>query len=118
MESCATEAQAVAEALFGYSRVVSAWAIFTNIQAIGSGKPQHEIHIALEPSSLGIDIQEHDSYIDIFPEVDDLTVHQKIELSPGTVVYIPPATGHRIVNAVVSVLGIPGFKLNNTIFLD
>ena len=51
-------------------------------------------------------------------EVDDLTVHQKIELSPGTIVYIPPGTGHRIVNAVVSVLGIPGFKLNNTIFLD
>ena len=88
------------------------------VQAIGSGKPQHEIHIILEPSSLGIDIQENGSYIDVFPEVDDLTVHQKIELSPGTIVYIPPGTGHRIVNAVVSVLGIPGFKLNNTIFLD
>ncbi|MBB13788.1 hypothetical protein CMK22_00890 [Candidatus Poribacteria bacterium] len=87
-------------------------------EAIGGGKPQHEIHIALEPNALGIEIQKHDSYIDIFPEVEDLTVHQKIELSPGTVVYIPPATGHRTVNAVVSVLGIPGFKLNNTILLD
>ena len=87
-------------------------------EAIGGGKPQHEIHIALEPNALGIEIQKHDSYIDIFPEIEDLTVHQKIGLSPGTVVYIPPATGHRTVNAVVSVLGIPGFKLNNTILLD
>ena len=48
----------------------------------------------------------------------DVTIYQQIPLSPGTVVYIPPDTGHRGIDAFVNVVTLPGFKPHNEIYLD
>ena len=57
------------------------------------------------------------SYLWAFPNVDDLSICEKISLSSGSVVYIPPGTGHRGIDAFVNVITLPGFKPRNEIYL-
>ena len=85
---------------------------------IGSGKAQHEIYFVLDPSAYSVNTYGRRSYLYTFPNVGDLVVCQKIPLSPGSVVYIPPDTGHRGVDAFVNVVTLPGFKPHNKICLD
>ena len=85
---------------------------------IGIGKAQHEIYFALDPSAYSLNTYRRKSYLYTFPNVADLTIYQEIPLSPGTVVYIPPDTGHRGVDAFVNIVTLPGFKPHNMIYLD
>ena len=85
---------------------------------VGGGKPQHEIYFVLDPSVYSLNTYGRKSYLCVFPNVMDVTIYQQIPLSPGTVVYIPPDTGHRGIDAFVNVVTLPGFKPHNEIYLD
>ena len=85
---------------------------------VGGGKPQHEIYLTLNPSVYSLNTDGRQSYLQVFPDLSNLTVHEQIRLTPGTIVYIPPDTGHRAVDAFVNVLTLPGFKPHNEINLD
>ena len=85
---------------------------------VGGGKPQHEIYLTLNPSVYSLNTDGRQSYLQVFPDISNLTVHEQIRLTPGTIVYIPPDTGHRTVDAFVNVVTLPGFKPHNEIDLD
>ena len=85
---------------------------------VGGGKPQHEIYLALNPSAYSLNTDGRDSYLQVFPDLTNLADHQQIPLTPGAVVYIPPDTGHRAVDAFVNVVTLPGFKPHNEVDLD
>jgi ribosomal protein L16 Arg81 hydroxylase len=50
--------------------------------------------------------------------VDNLSISEKVPLSPGSVVYIPPGTGHQGIDAFVNVITLPGFKPGNEIYFE
>jgi hypothetical protein len=85
---------------------------------VGGGKPQHEIYFVLNPSVYSLNADGRQGYLHVFPDISNLTVYQQIPLSPGAIVYIPPDTGHRAVDAFVNVVTLPGFKPHNEIDLD
>ena len=85
---------------------------------IGDGKAQYEIYFVLDPSVYSLNTYGRKSYLYAFPNVADLTRYEEIPLRPGTVVYIPPDTGHRGVDAFVNAVTLPGFKPHNEIYLD
>ncbi len=85
---------------------------------VGGGKPQHEIYLALNPSAYSLNTYGRDSHLHVFPDLTNLANHEQIPLTPGDVVYIPPDTGHRAVDAFVNVVTLPGFKPHNEVDLD
>ena len=85
---------------------------------IGGGKPQHEVYFVLDASVHSLNAYGRESFLYVFPDLTTLTTYQEIPLSPGTVVYIPPDTGHRGINTFVNVVALPGFKPRNKIYLD
>ncbi|MCZ6676552.1 MAG: hypothetical protein O7E52_04805, partial [Candidatus Poribacteria bacterium] len=85
---------------------------------IGGGKAQHEIYFVLDPSVYSLNTYGRASYLYAFPDVMHPAIHQQVPLCPGTVVYIPPDTGHRGIDAFVNVVTLPGFKPHNEIYLD
>jgi hypothetical protein len=85
---------------------------------IGGGKAQHELYFVLDPSTYSLNAYGRKSYLYTFPNVADLTIYQELSISPGTVVYIPPDTGHRGADAFVNIVTLPGFKPHNKISLD
>ena len=85
---------------------------------VGGGQPQHELYLVLDPSVHSLNTYGRESRLYVFPDVDDLTRYREIPLAPGAIVYIPPDTGHRGLNAFVNVVTLPGFKPQNEIYLD
>ena len=85
---------------------------------IGGGKPQHELYLVLDPRIYSLNTYGRQSYLYAFPDILDLTICEQVPLRPGTVVYIPPNTGHRGIDAFVNVVTLPGFKPRNEIYLD
>lgn len=85
---------------------------------IGGGKPQSEMYFVLEPAVYSLNTYGRKSYLWAFPDVDDLSISEKVSLSPGSVVYIPPGTGHRGIDAFVNVITLPGFKPRNEIYFE
>jgi hypothetical protein len=88
------------------------------IVAEGGGIPQIEMYLVLDPKACGIDDKGRQPAILLFPDLRDLTRHEKIDLSPGDLVLIPPGVGHRGLDVFVNVLTIPGFKPHNEFYID
>jgi len=85
---------------------------------IGDGKAQHEIYFVLDPRVYSLNTYGRESYLYVFPDVTELAIFDKIPLGLGTVVYIPPGTGHRGIDVFVNVVTLPGFKPRNELYLD
>jgi hypothetical protein len=85
---------------------------------IGGGKPQSEIYFVLDPAVYSLNTYGRESYLWAFPNVDNLSISEKVPLSPGSVVYIPPGTGHQGIDAFVNVITLPGFKPGNEIYFE
>ncbi len=86
--------------------------------SIGGGKPQSEMYFVLDPAAYSLNTYGRKSYLHAFPDIDDLSTYEEVSLKPGSVVYIPPGTGHRGVDIFVNVITLPGFKPGNEIYLD
>lgn len=82
------------------------------------GIPQTEVYLVLDPKICGIDDKGREPAILLFPDLRDLTRYEKIDLTPGDLVLIPPGVGHRGLDAFVNVLTIPGFKPHNEFYID
>jgi len=85
---------------------------------VGGGKSQYEMYFVLDASVYSLKTYGRKSYLCAFPDINNLEIYDKIPLSPGTIVHIPPDTGHRGINAFVNVVTLPGFKPRNEIYLD
>ncbi len=91
---------------------------FHPVKAIGGGKPQHELYMVLDPAVYRLSTYGRKSYAYFFPDLEDLAKFEKVDLSPGDLVYIPPGTAHRGVNVLANVLTLPGFKPRNEYYID
>jgi len=85
---------------------------------VGGGKPQGELYFVLDPAVYSLSTYGRKSYINAFPDMDDLSKYVTVPLSPGSTVYIPPGTGHRGVDVFVNVITLPGFKPLNELYID
>ena len=85
---------------------------------IGGGTAQSEFYLVLDPDAYNLSTAELKSEIVLFPNLTDLTHHERIPLSPGMIVYIPPCTGHRGLNVFAFIMTVPGFKPGNELYLD
>lgn len=86
--------------------------------SIGGGKSQSEMYFVLDPAVYSLNTYGRKSYLHAFPDINDLSTYKKVSLSSGSVVYIPPGTGHRGVDVFVNVITLPGFKPRNELYLD
>ena len=85
--------------------------------AVGGGLPQVEFYFVLARTDFGL----HGggpSALHIYPDIGDWTSAQSIALRPGSVVLIPPDTGHRCIDVLANVVTVPGFKPGNEIYVD
>lgn len=87
-------------------------------EPVGGGKAQREMYLVLDPKVYGLRTYGRTPWLTLFPDLNDLTLFEKLPLRPGTTVYIPPDTGHRGIDAFVNVVTLPGFKPRNEIYLD
>ena len=85
---------------------------------IGGGKAQHDLYFGLDPSGYSLNTYGRESYLYVFPDLTDLSICERVPLRAGTVVYIPPGTGHRGVDTFANIVTLPGFKPCNTRYLD
>jgi len=86
--------------------------------AAGGGKPQHELYMVLDQAGYGLSTYGRRSCAYFFPNLEGLSEYEKVDLSPGNIVYIPPGTAHRGVNILADVLTLPGFKPGNEWYID
>lgn len=91
---------------------------FHPTKAIGGGRPQQEMYLVLDPATYRLNTYGRRSHLITFPDLHDLTRFETHDLSPGTVVRIPPGVGHRGANAFVNVITVPGFKPHNEFYID
>ena len=84
----------------------------------GSGIPQREMYLVLDPESYRLKTSGQSASILLWPDLRELKRCEQYPLEPGTFVYIPPGTGHRGLDVFVNVLTIPGFKPHNEYYLD
>jgi hypothetical protein len=85
---------------------------------VGGGAAQAELYLVLDPQAYELGTWGRAASLIVFPELHDLSKHEEIPLTPGMLVYIPPGTGHRGLDAFVNVLTIPGFKPHNEYYID
>lgn len=85
---------------------------------VGGGRPQTEFYFVLNPTDFALRQAERQSFLHAFPDITDWARVEKIPLSPGTIVLIPPGTGHRGIDALVNVVTLPGFKPGNEVYAD
>ena len=85
---------------------------------IGGGNAQHDLYFVLDPSVYSLNTYGRESYLYVFPDLKDLSICERVPLRVGTVVYIPPGTGHRAVDTFANIVTLPGFKPCNTLYLD
>jgi hypothetical protein len=85
---------------------------------IGGGKPQCELYLVLDPAAYALETSGRRAWLHIYPDICDLRRIESYPLAPGTLVVIPPGTGHRGVDAFVNVVTLPGFKPRNEMYLD
>lgn len=85
---------------------------------VGGGKPQSELYFVLDPAVYSLSTYGRKSYMNAFPDVGDVSKYVTAPLSAGSVVYIPPGTGHRGVDVFVNVVTLPGFKPLNEVYID
>jgi hypothetical protein len=91
---------------------------FHPVAAVGGGKPQHELYMVLDPTGYGLSTYGRRSYAYFFPNIENLSEYERVDLHPGDIVYIPPGTAHRGVNVLANVLMLPGFKPGNEWYID
>ncbi len=84
----------------------------------GSGIPQREMYLVLDPQAYHLNTWGRSASILLFPDLRNLRQYQQHALEPGMFVYIPPGTGHRGLDVFVNVLTIPGFKPHNEYYID
>ena len=85
---------------------------------IGGGLAQTEFYLVLDPGVYNLSTSGLQPEIVLFPDLTDLTRYERIPLSPGMIVYMPPGTGHRGVNVFALIMTVPGFKPGNELYLD
>lgn len=85
---------------------------------VAGGQPQIEIYLVLNPRVYGLNTAGRQAWLIALPDLRNLGHYHRVALEPGMVVYIPPGTGHRGLDAFVNVLTIPGFKPHNELYLD
>jgi hypothetical protein len=76
------------------------------------------MYFVLDPSVYALDTYGRKSYLWAFPDVADVSISEKISLNPGSVVYIPPGTGHRGIDVLANIITLPGFKPRNEIYFS
>jgi len=86
--------------------------------AAGGGRPQHELYMVLDQAGYGLSTYGRRCCAYFFPNLEDLSEYEEVNLSPGNIVYIPPGTAHRGVNVLADVLTLPGFKPGNEWYID
>jgi hypothetical protein len=87
-------------------------------QAVGGGTAQTEFYFVLDPAGFSLGQAGRRSFLHAFPDIGDWSRVEEVPLRPGTVVLIPPGTGHRGLDALVNVVTLPGFKPRNEIYVD
>jgi hypothetical protein len=88
------------------------------VDPTGGGSPQTEFYFVLDPADLGLQHPGTAGSLRIFPDVADWSASEMVPLQPGSVVLIPPGTGHRGLDVMVNVVTVPGFKPGNEIYVD
>jgi len=89
-------------------------------QAVGGGQAESQIYLILDPADVSatigsVDLGGKPELMQIYPALNDLSHCQELALKPGSVVYIPPDTGHCGIDMLANVIAIPGFKPHNQI---
>jgi hypothetical protein len=85
---------------------------------IGVGTPQHEVYLVLDPKTYSLNTYGRKASMIAFPHLPDLNRFEEKPLQPGSLVSIPPGTGHRGLDVFVNVITLPGFKPHNEYYLD
>ena len=91
---------------------------FHPVKATTGGLAQTEMYLVLDPRTYQLNTSGRPASLLVFPDMRDLRRYEQHSLAPGTFVYIPPGTGHRVLDVFVNVLTIPGFKPHNEYYLD
>jgi hypothetical protein len=84
----------------------------------GGGTPQTEFYFVLDPADFSLRQAGRSSFLHAFPDIADWARLEVVPLRPGSVVLIPPNTGHRGLDALVNVVTLPGFKPRNELYVD
>jgi len=87
-------------------------------QRAAGGMAQREMYLVLDPQTYKLNTWGRSASIIVFPDLRDLSRYEQHPLEPGMVLYLPPGTGHRGLDAFVNVLTIPGFKPHNEFYID
>lgn len=85
---------------------------------IGGGMAQTEFYLVLDPKEYNLSTAGEESFITLYPDLNDLSQFATYSLQPGMFVYMPPGTGHRGQNVFALIMAIPGFKPGNELYLD
>jgi hypothetical protein len=88
------------------------------VPPIGRGAPQTEFYFVFDPADFSLRQAGRRSVLHAFPDITDWSRVEVVDLRPGTVVLIPPGTGHRGLDVFVNVVTLPGFKPRNEIYVD
>ena len=91
---------------------------FHPVTPINGGLAQTEMYLVLDPQTYQLNTSGRPASLLVFTDLRDLRHYEQHSLSPGTFVYIPPATGHRGLDVFVNVLTLPGFKPHNEYYID
>lgn len=89
-------------------------------KAVGGGQAESQIYLILDPANVSatkgsVDLAGQSERMQIYPVLNNLSHCQELILKPGSVVYIPPDTGHCGIDMLANVIAIPGFKPHNQI---
>jgi hypothetical protein len=88
------------------------------VPPIGGGIAQSEFYLVIDGAELGVQRPDVPSVLHISPDISDWSLVEHVALRPGSIVLIPPGTGHRGIDALVNVVTVPGFKPGNEIYVD
>ena len=83
------------------------------------GKVQYEIYLVLDPAIHGIQPPANSTPgVYTYPEYGNWSRWDFTPLHPGDILAIKAGVGHRAVDVLACVIGIPGFKPGNEFYLD